>query len=793
MKKQTFLAFAVVILAGITACTNRNDVKIPDQPEIVGIVAPITLQPDTTHVLLQDYFLHPDAIDSVTTDPSIGFRISADSTDLTLFAVSKTMPKLSVMKAYADGFCYSILVRKSPKVWHRFTYDPKEKKHKQVQLAGDMNDWVPSRNPMRLNDKVWETDVLVNPGKYQYKFVVDGTWIPDPANGEMNGSNSVVRIGSLNPPSAPYLYTVSEDKGTVTLAMRNQADTLYVLWQNYLLDKKFWKMDSNKIQVKIPGAAEKLDQSFMRVYAVNGSGVSNEVLIPLAGSNLVMDAEKLERTDPRGMLMYFMMVDRFLDGNKENNAPLADPEIDPKVNFMGGDLAGIAQKTDEGYFSDLGINTLWISPVTQNPLDGWKEFPAPHRKFSGYHGYWPITLTTVDTRFGTAEDLKRLVSEAHDKNMNVLLDYVSNHVHQESKIYKDHPDWATPGVLPNGQKNIRLWNDQRLTTWFDDFLPTLDLSKPEVAGMMSDSALFWITAYNLDGFRHDAAKHVDELYWRTLTRKLREQVVIPDKRPIYQIGESFGSRELIRSYIGPGMMDAQFDFNVYFDATTAFRDENSSLRDLNYSLYETFFYFGNHHVMGNITGNQDLARFISYASGSLSPSENAVDAGWKRDIEVKDTLGYYRLAMLEAFNMTIPGIPVIYYGDEFGMPGGGDPDNRRMMKFDSLSPLEMRTKAITVKLAHMRRSSMPLLYGDFTTLEIEPDTWVYLRSYFDQGVIVILNRQKSPAEIRFEVPERFANTVFTANFGHPFTTDKGKMTVSLNGNSFEVLSTSTEK
>ena len=158
-----------------------------------------------------------------------------------------------------------------------------------------------------------------------------------------------------------------------------------------------------------------------------------------------------------------------------------------------------------------------------------------------------------------------------------LLDYVSNHVHQESKIYRDHPDWATPGVLPNGQKNIRLWNEQRLTTWFDDFLPTLDLSKPEVAEMMSDSALFWIKEYGLDGFRHDAAKHVDEFYWRTLTKKIKEQVVITDKQEVYQIGESFGSRELIKSYIGPGMMDAQFDFNVYFDATTAFRDEKSSL------------------------------------------------------------------------------------------------------------------------------------------------------------------------------------------------------------------------
>jgi cyclomaltodextrinase / maltogenic alpha-amylase / neopullulanase len=793
MKKNTFLAFAAVALTGITACTNRNDVKVPEQPEIVGIAAPITLQPDSTHLVLQDYFLHPNAIDSVILDPSLGYRISGDSTNMTLFTVSKSVPKLSVLDVYANGFRYSVLVRKSPKVWYRFTFDPKEKKHKSVLLAGDMNDWVPARNPMRLNDNVWETDVLVNPGKYQYKIVVDGKWITDPAGNEKNGSNSVVRIGSVNPPAAPCLYTVNEEKGTITLGMRNRVDTVFVLWQNYLLESKFWSIDSNLIRIRIPAASAKLDRSSIRVFAANGSGISNEVLIPLTGDKVVKAPEDLERNDPHGMVMYFMMIDRFLNGDKDNDKPLVDPEIDPKVNFMGGDLSGIIKKTEEGYFSDLGVNTLWISPLTQNPPDGWKEYPAPHRKFSGYHGYWPITLTTVDSRFGTSGELKQLVSESHDKNMNVLLDYVSNHVHQESKIYKDHPDWATPGVLPNGQKNIRLWNEQRLTTWFDDFLPTLDLSKPEVAGMMSDSALFWIKEYGLDGFRHDAAKHVDELYWRTLTRKLKEQVIVPDKRPVYQIGESFGSRELIKSYIGPGMMDAQFDFNVYFDATTAFRDENSSLKDLNYSLSETFFYFGNHHEMGNITGNQDLTRFISIASGALSPTENAVDAGWKRDIEVKDTLGYYRLAMLEAFNMTIPGIPVIYYGDEYGMAGASDPDNRRMMKFDSLRPLEMRTKEITSKLVHLRRSSMPLLYGDFSTIEVGAGTWVYMRSYFDQAVIVVFNRQKSTEQFRFELPERFANSNFTSNFGNELSMDKGTISMSLGGNSFDVLTIKPEK
>ena len=768
--------------------TDRNDVAVADEPELVSLAAPVTLQPDSTHLVLADYFRHPASIDSIRTDPSIGFRVSSDSTVLTLFRESRAVPKLSVMEVWAGGYKYSLLLRKSPKLWYRFTFDPKEKKHKKVQLAGDMNDWNPSKNPMQLKDGKWEENVLVNPGKYQYKFVVDGKWIQDPECKETLGSNSVARIGSVSPPAAPWLYTVSSEKAKLTLGIRNKVDTVFVLWQNYLLEGKFFRIDSNMITVTIPGAASRFDRSYIRIYAINGSGISNEVLVPLAGREVVTEPAKLGRTDQHAMIIYFMMIDRFFNGNTKNDAPLDDKELDPKVNFFGGDLAGITQKANEGYFTDLGVNTLWISPITQNPLDAWREYPAPHRKFSGYHGYWPMTLTTVDTRFGTPDELRQMVGEAHDNNMNVLLDYVSNHVHQESQLYKDHPDFATTLNLPNGKKNIRLWNEQRLTTWFDEFLPTLDLSKPEVAEMISDSALFWIREYDLDGFRHDAAKHVDELYWRTLTKKLREQVILPEKRSIYQIGETFGSRELIGSYINPGMMDAQFDFSVYFDAVTAFSQDNTSLKDLNASVLESFFYFGHHHVMGNISGNQDLTRFISLASGAVKPGEDAVAAGWARDIEVLDTVGFRKLSMLMAFNMTIPGIPVIYYGDEFGMAGAGDPDNRRMMRFDSLSPIEARTRAITRQLVQLRRNSMPLLYGDFRTLGAGEKNWVYMRSYFDKAVVVILNKDRSEKTIEFELPERFANAPFISHFGNAFRSETGKVTLTLKPNSFEILS-----
>ena len=207
-----------------------------------------------------------------------------------------------------------------------------------------------------------------------------------------------------------------------------------------------------------------------------------------------------------------------------------------------------------------------MSPLVQNPMTAYQEYPAPHRYYSGYHGYWPVHLTQVDTHFGTSNELKTLVNKAHDNNMNVLLDFVSNHVHQESEIWQKHPEWFSPLELPDHRKNIRLWDEQRLTTWFDTFLPSIDHEQIPVSNMLIDTALYWLNTYQLDGFRHDAVKHIHNIFWQMLTKRLKKEVILPQKRNLYQIGETFGSRELIGSYISTGQLDAQFDFNLYFDA-----------------------------------------------------------------------------------------------------------------------------------------------------------------------------------------------------------------------------------
>jgi glycosidase len=263
---------------------------------------------------------------------------------------------------------------------------------------------------------------------------------------------------------------------------------------------------------------------------------------------------------------------------------------------------------------------------------------------------------------------------------------------------------------------------------------------------MTDSALYMLQYYDLDGFRHDATKHIPEEFWRALTVKIKKNI----KKPVYQVGETFGSRALIGSYVSSGMMDGQFDFNLYFDMRSALAGGNGSFKKLEESLRSSFSYYGRHSLMGNITGNHDIARFISYAGKGLRFDEDDKAAGWSREVKIVDTVGYARLKILTAFLMTSPGVPVIYYGDEIGMPGAGDPDNRRPMQFDKLSTQESSVYNTAKELSTLRRSSMSLMYGSFRTLFLSDNVWVYRRQYFDEKTTVILNMSAKTEKVKVD-------------------------------------------
>ena len=492
-------------------------------------------------------------------------------------------------------------------------------------------------------------------------------------------------------------------------------------------------------------------RSFIRLYAANNQQRLNDVLIPLKEGKVITDAAQLTVNDDQTQVLYSLMIDRFYNGNHDNDEPLNDLEVLPIVDYQGGDLAGITEKINSGFFEDLGITTIWISPITQNPTDAWgcykfkngnKYDPTKsYTKFSGYHGYWPIYNNKVDHRFGTPDELRAMLDAAHAHNLHVVLDYVANHLHINSPVIQEHPDWITDSILPDGRRNFELWDEARLTTWFDTHIPSLNLERPEVCEAMTDTALYWLANFPFDGFRHDACKHIPESYWRMLGHKIATRF---PGRHIWMIGETYGSPELIGMYVKSGMLNAQFDFNEYYGVRESVIDTKFGMQELERIVNESMAAYGAHHTMGNISGNHDQVRIASLAGGAIGANEeqNGKEAGWTRNVGIGDASIAYRKALLqEVINFTIPGVPCVYQGDEYGEVGANDPDNRLMMRFDNLNEQETAMRTEVQKLIRLRRSSMPLLYGDLTTEQLTDDEWVYSRTYMGQKVTVSINRK----------------------------------------------------
>jgi glycosidase len=147
--------------------------------------------------------------------------------------------------------------------------------------------------------------------------------------------------------------------------------------------------------------------------------------------------------------------------------------------------------------------------------------------------------------------------------------------------------------------------------------------------------------------------------------------------------------------------------------------------------------------MGNISGNHDLTRFISLSSGDIDRNEDPKIAGWTRDIQVTDTIGYARLKLLHAWNYAIPGIPILFYGDEIGIPGGNDPDNRRMMYFEGWNRYEKGVHDLVQKLNTYRSNHMSLIFGDWRVIETSKDYLVAERHYNDEITRVYLNKSNT--------------------------------------------------
>ncbi|MGD0037831.1 MAG: alpha-amylase family glycosyl hydrolase, partial [Bacteroidota bacterium] len=660
---------------------------------------------------------------------------------------------------------------------HTFSYKPLVKVEK-VLVTGSFNNWNKEKDRLveTKENGVYELTLLLDPGNYIYKFIVDGKEIVDPANPEkaptgFDDFNSVLRISETDTIQT-FLhkgsFKASKDRVSLSFVYENSCDLLSLhekeiiaLVDNQEIDSNKVTLEANTIRVQLIKKELKGEKTLRVLVSQKGKTTNVQQVILHNGIPTGTSTSPWSWYDGS---IYSIMIDRFADGDKTNDKPVVNDSIFYPANYQGGDFRGIIIKIKEGYFDSLGVNTLWISPVNDNPDEAYREYPAPHRWYSGYHGYWPISDTRVEEKFGSMKDLKELVALAHQHHLKVLLDFVAHHVHIEHPFYKKHPEWFGTLDLPDGRKNLRLWDEQRLTTWFEPYMPSFDFTKSSKAlNVVSDNAIWWLKETGADGFRHDAVKHVPNSFWRTLTRKLREQIELPMHKKVYQIGETFGEYGLIGSYVNNGQLSAQFNFNLSYFAIPVFLEKDRSFSAIDFHMKKSFDAFGYNNIMGNIMDSHDKVRYMAYADGKVkNQGVDTREMAWNNPPTVDHASSYKKAELYYAYMFTIPGLPVIYYGSEFGMTGVDDPDNRRMMRFgDQLSIFEKRMLKETSKIVKMRNQHSALRYGDFYTLKADTAVYAYVRSDFNERLLVILNKTEETQNVVLHFPNLYQAQMLT--------------------------------
>jgi glycosidase len=439
-------------------------------------------------------------------------------------------------------------------------------------------------------------------------------------------------------------------------------------------------------------------------------------------------------------ILYFVFTDRFRDGDPTNNAPATG--VSAQANYQGGDFKGVIRAIEDGYFDRLGVRALWLSPPDANP-DG--VFDGSYgQKYTGYHGYWPSQPRTVQSRFGTMDDLRALTRAAHARGIRVLTDLVLNHVHEQHPYVAQHRDdgWFNIGNGCVCGTNGCGWEEKPLVCAFTNYLPDYNWRNTAMGDQFAADTLWWLEEGDLDGFRLDAVKHLDHIGGKTINQHLAKLSAVTGV-DYYLVGETFtGSdgRSLIRAYIGPQELDGQFDFPLYWPVVQAFA-RNDSLVPVDEAVRANEAYYTPETLNSPFLGNHDVARFISIAANQIESDANGQAWGPnKPPLTVDSDEPFQRVKWAFTFILTQRGVPLIYYGDEVGLPGAGDPDNRRFMKWANLTARETDLLEFMRRVGTARRQSRALKTGVRDTLVIERDLYVYQRSTDDDGAIVAINR-----------------------------------------------------
>jgi glycosidase len=442
----------------------------------------------------------------------------------------------------------------------------------------------------------------------------------------------------------------------------------------------------------------------------------------------------------RDDVIYLIMPDRFADGDTANNVPAgAVPGTYNRAaskTYHGGDLKGITRHL--GYIKDLGATTLWLTPITDND-----------NSTSDYHGYGAVDLYKVEDHFGAMADFQQLVATAHEKGMKVLLDMVPNHVGPKHPWADSQPapGWlhGTPQKHLNTDYNFSPISDPHATEanyvkatngWFANVLPDLAQENPLTAQYLLQNALWWAESSGVDGFRIDTFPYVPRTFWAYYL-----QGVFAQYPKFFTVGEIYNTDPTVTSYWAGGskgfdgvdtLLTTPFDFPMQ-DAIDRVINQGAPASLLAKVLRQDRL-FPHPELLVTFIGNHDMPRFTTAAGGS-------------------------KTKLLAAFSLlaTLRGIPQIYYGDEIGMAGGNDPDDRHdfpggfagdphnAFTETGRTPEEQSVYTQVQSLLKLRRDHPALREGLQKHLAVGDDYYIFTRETAGERLLVVFYKGFEPS------------------------------------------------
>jgi glycosidase len=574
------------------------------------------------------------------------------------------------------------------------------------------------------------------PGEHAYGIVEDGVWIADPnvPTSSFHDGHEVARVEMAS--CAIPAVAIDEAHGSADGSANVKASFLAAQGGRALDPSSFRVTDRDGAPVPADVVASDPAHGTAEL-VVHGLAKGKHALVVAARDASGLEAEPARATvwiEPRAvgledLVIYQVVVDRY----RGDAGPLAQPEL--ASARAGGTIAGTRHAIESGEIEALGANAIWLSPLYKNPKG---MFPGKDgRQYSSYHGYWPVDPRGIESLQGDEAEVDRLVRAAHDRGLRVIFDVVPNHVHAEHPYARAHAGDAAWFNHPDAMSATSAsascvcgssgcdWATHIQDCWFAPYLPDLEWKTDEVAKTVTSDVMWWLDRFDGDGLRIDAVPMMPRAASRRISAAVRGRYDHKGNRTLV-LGENFtgpGGYDLLKYALGPFGLDSEFHFPLMWSLRQSIAQGTAPMTDVDAAVRAgEESWRGSGAVMGLMIGNHDVSRFASVSAGDGDGD------GWTPAVQSLDPRVYEKQALALGLVFTLPGAPVLYYGDEVGLAGRQDPDARRVMPGDAeLMPEQKALRTRVAAYGKARGCIEALRRGTYRALFADAEQLVFAR------------------------------------------------------------------